>query len=231
MAGGTRAEVDVLRRNLGHGHPFVTENGGGIFVPDGYFNVRISGVERRGRYLCVPLGRPYKEVCEVLDDLAEECGVGLTGFHHMSPREISENTGTRLRDTEWLREREFDEPFFFTTANDGAVARFIERAKERGFRARPGKTFWRFSSGCNPAIAVRKLTKLIQDASPTKLHTVGVGGSKDDLDWLTSVGHPVVLPSATNPIDTGSEVHGRNIPVGEKAGPAGWNDYILNVIR
>jgi mannosyl-3-phosphoglycerate phosphatase len=230
MSPGTRAQLDPIRRNLGHGHPFVTEMGGGIFLPDGYFNVKIPGIERRGRYLCVPLGRPYKEVCEELDDLAEECGIGLTGFHSMSPREIGENTGVRLRDAELLREREFDELFFFTTADDEAIARFTERASELGFRARPGNTFWRFSAGCNPATAVRKLTKLIQEASPVKLHTVGVGASEEDLEWLSCVSHAVMLPGGPSLMDHAAEVRGGNIAVGDTPGPAGWNSYILNII-
>ena len=33
----TRAEVEALQRKLGSVQPFVTENGGGIFIPHGYF--------------------------------------------------------------------------------------------------------------------------------------------------------------------------------------------------
>ena len=38
-----------------------------------------------------------------LDDIAEECGVGVAGFHHMSLREIADNTGLRPRDAELAR--------------------------------------------------------------------------------------------------------------------------------
>src|SRR5713226_6564538 len=43
----TRAEVEPLRRKLGHAHPFITENGGGVFIPDGYFNLKIPGAALR----------------------------------------------------------------------------------------------------------------------------------------------------------------------------------------
>jgi mannosyl-3-phosphoglycerate phosphatase len=71
-----RAEIEPLRRKLGHNHPFITEAGGGIFFPDGYFNSRLPGAVRTGRYLCIAQGRPYEEVCTALDDIAEECGRG-----------------------------------------------------------------------------------------------------------------------------------------------------------
>ena len=37
---GTRAQLEPLRRKIGHAHPFITEGGGGLFIPDGYFAVR-----------------------------------------------------------------------------------------------------------------------------------------------------------------------------------------------
>jgi hypothetical protein len=95
----TRAEIEPLRRRLGHNHPFVTENGGGIFFPDGYFNLRIPGAVRVGRYLGIAQGKPYAEVCEALDDIAEECAVGVAGFHH-DERGLPIVTGLRLRDVE-----------------------------------------------------------------------------------------------------------------------------------
>ena len=101
----TRAEIEPLRRKLGHNHPFVTESGGGIYFPDGYLSIRIPNVVRAGRYLSISLGRPYQEVCTALDDIAEECGVGVAGFHHMTPREIVSNTGLRPREAGLARSR------------------------------------------------------------------------------------------------------------------------------
>src|SRR4051812_37839247 len=50
----TRAEIDALRRKIEHPHPFLTERGGGLFVPDGYFNLHLDGAIRMGRNFCVP---------------------------------------------------------------------------------------------------------------------------------------------------------------------------------
>ena len=33
----TRAEIEVYRQRLNNEHPFITENGGGIFIPQDYF--------------------------------------------------------------------------------------------------------------------------------------------------------------------------------------------------
>lgn len=227
----TRAEIEPARRKLGHGHPFITENGGGIFFPDGYFNLKIPGAERSGRYLRVALGRPYEEVCATLDEVAEESGVGLTGFHHMSAREIAENTGQKPREADLARDREFDEPFFFTSADEKAIARFVATARERKYEVRQGPTFWHFFSGCDAARAVRSLTKFFREATRTKLRAVGIGATAEDLPWLRAMDQAMMLPGSGTTFKQPDSNPLKNVATGEVAGPAGWNASILNIIR
>ena len=231
----TREEIEPIRKKLGHNHPFVTENGGGIFFPDGYFSLKIPGVERIGRYLGIAQGRPYPEVCEALDEIAEESAVGVAGFHHMSLREVAENTGLGPRTAELARAREFDEPFFFTSADDIAIKRFIETAKAREFDTRRGPTFWHLSAQCDPARAVRTVAKLFREATHIKLRLVGIGGAEADLPWLRAVDQAILLPDSghheapsTQPSGTSSRT--RAIVIGDSPGPAGWNKAILDII-
>jgi mannosyl-3-phosphoglycerate phosphatase len=226
----TRDEMEPFRRKLGHGHPFITESGGGIFFPDGYFNIKIPNAIRSGRYLCVALGLPYVEVCAALDDVAEETGVGVAGFHHMSTREIAENTGLKVRDAGLARRRGFDEPFFFTSADEQAIKRFVASAKERGFNALPGQTFWHFSAGCDSAKAVRLLTKLFRDATRIKLRAVGIGPAIEDLPWLRAVDHAVKLGGQRENSDRPDTMRPWNRSPVNPSGPADWNTSILNII-
>jgi mannosyl-3-phosphoglycerate phosphatase len=232
----TRAEIEPIRRKLEHTHPFVTESGGGIFFPDGYFNVRIPGAARVGRYLGIAQGRPYAEVCAALDEIAEECGVGVAGFHHMSAREIADNAGLRPRDAELARAREFDEPFFFTSASERAIARFVEASRNKGFDARRGPTFWHFSSGCDTARAVRLLAQIFRDATRTRLRLIGIGGTEKDLPWLRAVDTAVLLSNSgeSGNLPSGLEKNtGRKVAIitANAPGAAGWNEAILNIIR
>jgi mannosyl-3-phosphoglycerate phosphatase len=231
----TREEIEPLRRKMGHNHPFVTENGGGIFFPDGYFSLRIPGAVRVARYLSVAQGRPYAEVCEALDEIAEDSAVGVAGFHHMSLREVADNTGLRPRSAELARAREFDEPFYFTSADDKAIARFVEAARERGFDTRRGRTFWHLSAKCDAARAVRTLAQLFREATHIKLRLVGIGGGQEDLPWLRAVDHAILLPDSrepTQPSEHPLEDPGRTrtIVMGDAPGAVGWNKAILNII-
>jgi mannosyl-3-phosphoglycerate phosphatase len=231
----TREEIEPIRRKLGHNHPFVTENGGGIFFPDGYFSLRIPGAVRTARYLSIAQGKPYAEVCEALDEIAEECSVGVAGFHHMSLREIAGNTGLRPRSAELAAAREFDEPFYFTSADDKAIARFVETAHKQGFDTRRGPNFWHLSAKCDAARAVRTLSQLFREATHIKLRLVGIGGSPDDFRWLRAVDQAILLPEsreATKLSAQAQENSGRTgtIITGEAAGPAGWNKAVLESI-
>jgi mannosyl-3-phosphoglycerate phosphatase len=231
----TREEIEPLRRKMGHNHPFVTESGGGIFFPDGYFSLRIPGAVRTARYLSVAQGRPYAEVCEALDEIAEECAVGVAGFHHMSVREIAENTGLRPRSAELARAREFDEPFYFTSADDKAIARFVETAQERGFDARRGPTFWHISAKCDAARAVRTLSQLFREATHIKLRLIGIGGGQEDLPWLRAVDQAILLPNShegAKPSGPPQKDDGRTraIVMGDAPGPTGWNKAVLDII-
>lgn len=231
----TREQVDPIRRKLGHNHPFVTENGGGIFFPDGYFSLRIPGAVRTARYLSIAQGRPYAEVCEALDEIAEECAVGVAGFHHMSLREIADNTGLRPRSAELARAREFDEPFYFTSASEKDIARFVEAAQARGFDTRRGPTFWHFSARCDAAKAVRTLAQLFREATHIKLRLVGIGGGDQDLPWLRAVDQAVLLPDSHPTAEASGQgqetlVRARTIATGAAPGAIGWNRAVLDII-
>jgi mannosyl-3-phosphoglycerate phosphatase family protein len=232
----TREEIEPIRRKLGHNHPFVTENGGGIFFPDGYFSLRIPRAVRTARYLSIAQGRPYAEVCEALDEIAEECAVGVAGFHHMSLREIADNTGLRPREAELARAREFDEPFYFTSASEKAIARFVEAARARGFDTRRrGPTFWHLSAGCDAARAVRTLAQLFREATHIKLRLIGIGGRDQDLPWLRAVDQAVLLPDSRETAKASEHAQEtpartRSIVTGEAPGAIGWNKAVLNII-
>jgi mannosyl-3-phosphoglycerate phosphatase len=226
----TRAELEVLRRKLGHGHPFVTENGGGIFIPQGYFNLPLEGARRAGRYQCVALARPYKEIVSALEELAAEAGVTVVGFHQMSAREIAQNTGLSLQEAELARQREFDEPFFFAGAGEEDIHKFGQAARRRRFEFAQGGRFWHLAAGSDKGRAVRHLVKLYRTARRSRLRSVGLGDSPNDLSLLAAVDQAVLLPQPDGTF--ASDVLSRlpHVLRGAAAGPAGWNQAVLQIL-
>jgi len=226
----TRAEVEVLRRRMGNAHPFVTENGGGLFIPNGYFNQPMTGSTRAGHYHCFALGKPYREVVAALEEISREAGVEVAGFHEMSVREVAENTGMNARQAELAREREFDEPFFFAGASEGAIEKFTELAGQRGFQTTRGGRFWHLFSGSDKGRAVRQLVGLYRKAMGGRVRFVGVGDSANDIPLLAAVDLAVLLPQQDGEFDAVAMAGLRGVRRGSAPGPAGWNETILHIL-
>lgn len=226
----TRAELEVLRRKLGHVHPFITENGGGIFIPHGYFNLHIEGAQRMGRYHCVTLGRPYTEIVAALAEIAAEAGTSVVGFHQMSAREIAQNTGLDLRQAALARQRDFDEPFFFAGASEQTVQTFVQAARRRGMEVMRGGRFWHLLAGSDKGRAARYLIALYRRAEHGRRRTVGLGDGANDLALLAVVNQAVLLPQPDGSF--APEVLSRlpHVIRGTAAGPAGWNEAVLRIL-
>jgi len=242
--GKTRAQLDRLWRKLGHGHPFISENGGGIFIPDAYFNLKIPGLERRSRFLCLPIAKPHADAVAALGDISAATGVSVVSFHELTTREISQNTGLSPRDAEQAKLRDFDEPFFFAGASEAAIEAFqVEAARHNATLYNDGH-FWRISLGCDLGKSVRALVKLYLKAAPrTRLSSVGLGTRAADIPLLKAVDHPILLPpkigrDAARASDFGdqtpTEAMLKTLPKVSRAdapGTEGWETAILALLQ
>jgi len=226
----TRAEVEVLRRQLGQAHPFVTENGGGIFIPARYFSGPVEGAHRRGDYHCYALARPYTEIIAALKEIAEEAGTKVVGFHQMTAREIARRTGLNSDQAELARRRDFDEPFFFARASQRAKQKFARTAMRRGLQVVCGGRFWHLVAGSDKGRAVRELIRLYRAARRHRWHSVGLGDSATDLPMLLAVDLAVLLPQPGG--RCAREVVSRlpHVMRGSLPGPAGWNQAVLQLL-
>ena len=230
---GTRAEVEYVRRRLENRHPFITEDGGGLFLPEGYFRQRPAEAVTMRHYHCISLARPYAEACAALAEAAAEAGAEVAGFHQMSAREIAENSGLPLRLAELARQREYDEPFFFAGEEAGASRRLAEAAAQRGWQVRrPLKAgFWHISSGADVGRAVHRLLELYRAARHARVRSVAIGSSLLDLPMLKAAGKAIVLAS-------GDEAHDEELldrlPSARRAeagGPEGWAAAVMQVLE
>ena len=226
----TRAEVEVLRRELGNTHPFVPENGGGLFIPNGYFNQPMTGSTRAGHYHCFGLGKPYNQVVAALEEISHEADAEVAGFHDMSVREVAENTGLSFRQAELAREREFDEPFFFAGSSVEAIGRFVELAGQRGFQVTREGKFWHLFSGSDKGRAVKQLIGLYRKALNRRVRSVGLGDSANDIPMLTAVDQAVLLPGLDGEFDPEATTRLHSVSCAQAAGPAGWNDIVLHIL-
>jgi mannosyl-3-phosphoglycerate phosphatase len=227
----TRAEVEILRRKLGNAHPFITENGGGIYIPHGYFSQRIEGAETVKTFHCIALARPYKEITEALEEIAAEAGVDAVGFHQMSAREIAENSGLDAEQVQLARQRDYDEPFFLAGATPKKEEVFIRLARERKLEVVRGDRFWHLHAGSDKGRAVRELMKHFRAGWRVKLRAIALGNCANDLPMLASADAAVLLPRHDGSFDEAVTAKLPRIIRGAAPGPAGWNEAVLQLLE
>lgn len=228
---GTRAQLEPLRRKIEHGHPFISESGGGAFLPDGYFSLLLEGATRVARYFCAAFGRPYSAATQALAEIAAEADASVVGYGDMSAREIAQNTGEPLRNAELDRQREFSERFFFAGETEEAAQRFTEAARKHKWDVIEGRPFYELRSGNDQGRAVRYLMRLYRTSNPYKITSVGIGSTAQDLPLLSAVDHAIVLPLPNKEFDETLTSHLPHAITGEAHGPAGWNECVLKLLE
>lgn len=228
----TRAEVEFLRRKIDNPHPFITENGGGIFIPHGYFPQRIEGAVTVKTYHCLALARPYVEVLDALDEIAAEAGVEAVGFHKMSAKEIAENSGLDAQQVQLARQRDYDEPFFLAGATPKKEEAFIRLARERKFEIVRGTRFWHIHAGSDKGRAIRELMKHYRAARRgEKLRAIAFGDSANDLPMLVAADAAVLLPKPDGSFDEAVTAKLPRVIRGPAPGPVGWNEAVLGLFE
>jgi mannosyl-3-phosphoglycerate phosphatase len=220
----TRAEIEVYRKMLGiQRHPFISENGGGIFIPKGYFR-DISGyspAEDNG-YEVITLGTSYHRLRDVVQELRAE-GFGIRGFGDMSQEEISSLTGLNPEEAAMAKERHFDEAFVF---NGDAVA-LRREAKAFGLNITEGRLF-HITGANDKGKAVDILKELYLAECPDSVF-IALGDSPTDASMLKRADYPVLVQKDDGSFDP--RVNTPGIIRAEGIGPKGWNAAVLKILE
>ena len=154
----TRAEMETIRTRLDNEHPFISENGGALFIPAGYFPFEVEGAEPRGEYLVVGIGDPYRDVVAALSRASRASGVRVRGFSEMTDVEVASATGLTTDQARLARQREFDEPFEILDAARAPILR--AEVERQGKRWTEGGRFHHITGRNDKGAAVRLLAGL-----------------------------------------------------------------------
>lgn len=163
-----RLQLDAAIRKVGQSSPFIAEGGCGVYLPEDYFHLKPSKSVRFARFTCIPVATPLPAAANALDSLAEDCQVEVVALRKLSPRELSQNAGLPQREAELLRQRDFDEYFFFAGVSDAAIAAFQAEAAKRNLQVRPRGILWSLAVGANLTTCVRELSALYERSFRSK---------------------------------------------------------------
>lgn len=202
----TRLQLDEPRRKLGHTHPFIAEDGCGVFLPEDYFHLRPQpsprsksepGVTvRLGRFTCLPIAEQQPAAAETLESLASQSGMAIVPLASLSPRELAQNLGLQRPEADLARQRDFDEIFFFTGAAADKIQPFRELAESRNCQIRERGVLWSLAVGASVERCVRELSKLYDRALHSHARSVALALRGHDGDLVSACDRAVLLIDA-----------------------------------
>ncbi len=225
----TRAELERLREALGVSDPFICENGGAIYSPVGAFPFSPPGAVRRGAYDVIELGRPHRQVLQLLLSTAAKVGVDITTFSDMSVQRVASECRLSLADARLAKLREYDEPFRLVDPDDVARARLCRSLRSAGLRCTNGGRYNHVTLATDKGVAVGLLRRLLLRAWGD-VTIVGLGDGANDADFLQSVDLPVIVRSPDEPATAELVAKVRRARVTGLPGPEGWSEAVNGIL-
>ncbi|HEX5339190.1 MAG TPA: HAD-IIB family hydrolase [Gallionella sp.] len=218
----SRAEMEVYRHRLNNHHPFIAENGGGIFIPKGYFSVPVEAAEY-DVYLLIMLGMPYTEIRSRFIRLRERLETKVRGFGDMTVDEVAALTGLPPDEAALARKRDFDEVFVFDGPPDES---FLKAIEADGLHWTQGQFF--HILGDHDKGRAAQLLKSFYRWEYGAVASIGLGDSLNDLPMLQSVDYPVLVRHADGSCDQRVDLPG--LLKTRHPGPLGWNETVLRLL-
>jgi mannosyl-3-phosphoglycerate phosphatase len=227
----TRAEIEHWRTKLSNAHPFISENGGGVFIPRSYFshdhlNTVAPRRERTEVYDVFILGTPYPSLRQALEEVRRE-GFEITGFGDMDVTEIAQHTELSPEEAALAKVREFDEPFVFSGEGTRLDA-LIAAVEEKGLRCIAGGRLLHLTGSNDKGAAVELLTQLYRRKFG-RITTVALGDSPNDFPMLERVDHPILVRNPRGEHD--SRVRVPHLIRADGIGPVGWREGVLTFLQ
>jgi HAD superfamily hydrolase (TIGR01484 family) len=85
----TRREIEYWREKIGNKDPFISENGGGIFIPRSYFSFKFLYDKKSKNYFIISLGAEFKKLKKIIKLLKKK--FEIQDFNKTRPKEVIYN--------------------------------------------------------------------------------------------------------------------------------------------
>lgn len=211
----TRAEIEHWRDELQNTHPFISENGGGIFIPRGYFDFDFSYNKKDIEYFIIMLGMPYKKLLTAFKKLKKKFDV--VGFHEMSVDQVAKDADITKQQAEWAKNRDFDEPFKILDSTQ--EEEILKQITKMNLRYTKGGRYYHLISSNDKGRAVTLLSDLFRKQFD-KIQTIGIGDSENDYSMLDHVEHSYLVKQKNNKYSSSKYMLAGGV------GPEGWRKVI-----
>lgn len=222
----TRAEIELYRRRLENEHPFISENGGAVFIPKGYFSFQFPYDRESEEYFVLELGVFYPVILEILEAIRKETGMKIRGFSDLTEEELASLSGLTPQEAEFAKNREYDEPFILE-GNSRDVEIVKRKIVEKGMNYAWGGRFHHILGKNDKGKAVEILKEFYENQF-FSIYTIAIGDSLNDLPMLSIVDRPIFLKDRAAGLPEGFPPM-QNLTLIDGTGPRTWREAMLTL--
>ncbi len=216
----TRKEILYWQQKLKIHHPFISENGGGIFIPHNYFPFTYQYQKTMDNLHVIELGIPYKTLLDIIKDFKQE--FNLRSFAEMTPQELSKEAGLPEDQAALALQRDYELPF--TIQHPTEKKAIIEKISKQNLSYMIGGRYIHLMGNHSKGDAIKHLQKLYLKQYPNSI-TLGLGDSLNDLSMLNEVDIPYLVQLPNQQYISPKYNHAKGI------GPKGWNQAVTYEIQ
>lgn len=222
----TLSELEPLRQQLNHPHPFVVENGAAVYIPVASPLAPDLPVDPSGRYRCKTFGPSRRRILMALEPLSRR--YRFTGFSALTPERVASLTGLDPEAASQAMTRQFTEPLIWEDTR-AALQDFAAELALLSFQVQRGGRFTHVMGRCDKAQAMAWLVEQYQTLWNEEVTSMALGDGHNDIGMLQQADIAVLVRS---PAQAPPEVPGRSdVLLTEQPGPAGWNDAVCATLQ
>jgi len=213
----TYAEQEVYQKKLDIHDPFIVENGGAIYIKQGYFSFPFGYHRISDQYYVIELGISYTEVRKKIKEIRENNNLIFRGYGDMDSSEVARYTGLDPESAKLAKQREYEETLNLTGAEPD-IQHILNVIESSGMKWNRGSRFYSVSGGGDKGKATTILISMFEREFG-KVKTIGIGDSYNDIPMLREVDSPILVQK---PGGIWEEAELKNTYYATGVGPLGW---------
>ncbi|MCD6161596.1 MAG: HAD-IIB family hydrolase [candidate division Zixibacteria bacterium] len=227
VSGKSKAEIESIRKELHNESPFISENGGGLYIPVEQFP-DLKGFSRDDKYWRWGADVSIDEMRKALFDIAAETGVKAKCFFEMSDEEAAKCTGLDLHRAKLAKQRDFDEPFILDNPPPDFIVVLRDEINKRGYRYTTGGQLHHIMGNFDKGHTVVLLKNIYFQVNP-QMKFAALGDAYNDLEMLKQVDYPFLVRQANS--SYAAEIVFDGLTITNGTGPSGFAEAVGSLIE
>ena len=226
----TRAEIEEVQREIGNTHPFISENGAALHVPDGYFAELTDHIEQSDSYDLFEFAPPHSEVVLALHLIAARLTIEIVSFSDLSVEAIARCCDMSVNRAGFAKRRDYDEPFRLIHDGNAERMKLQFGLQHAGLRLVTGDGFHHVNGVRDPHLGLELLRSLYEKQYGSPVLTIGLGAELPDLNLLSHVDLPIIVRTSRHS-STAEALRGHvpHATVTRTADAEGWSHALCDV--